>query len=52
MTAAPKIRPCSDPRFQFVLIDSRLNPGTKAWKLMLIANNARPEQSKVKGAAA
>jgi hypothetical protein len=32
--AATRVRPTDDPRFQYVLMASRLNPGTMTWKLM------------------
>jgi hypothetical protein len=31
-----RTRPTHDPKFQFVLVDSRFVPGTKAWKLVQV----------------
>lgn len=30
-----KIRPCADSRFHLALVDSKLTPGKKVWKLKL-----------------
>lgn len=31
-----RVRPCSGPRFQYVLVESKYLVGRKAWKIVLV----------------
>lgn len=31
-----RVRLCADPRFRYVLVESKFTPGKKVWRLVLV----------------